>query len=124
MNSYPSLLQAALRFPYGSDVSFSPPWFSPPRAFRAVAGAPRGNCPADSFSPGTKLNLSTKEVEAALGSKRLFQRLKHAGWIKALFQSRDALYPVSRILAVQRRLEAGDVPPLLPSEIKQRAQAH
>ncbi len=72
---------------------------------------------------GFKLNLTTKETERALGSKRLLQRLRYHGWIKPLFPSRDALYPVTQIIAVQRKIEAGEMPPLLPSETKQRLKA-
>lgn len=76
--------------------------------------APRG-------LPGAlKFNLSSREVKHALGSPRLFQRIVRAGWLKPLFPSRDSLYPVSRVLAVQQRLESGEFPPLLPCEVRQR----
>jgi len=68
-----------------------------------------------------KLNLTTKEAVRAIGSPRLFQRLRFYGWIKPLFPSRDALYPWNRLKAVQDRMEQGNLPPLLPSEIKAKA---
>jgi hypothetical protein len=124
MHSYPTIEQAALRFPYGNALDLS-----------LHSSRPRlGGCAADEQSPNNrlgspelisgKLNLRTKEVEAAIGSKRIVQRLRRAGWIKALFPSRDALYPASQILSAQCRMQAGELPPLLPSEIKQRAQAN
>ncbi len=88
--------------------------------FPQKASAPKEKNPAYTLPPGAKLNLSTKEVTTALGSPRLFQRLRHAKWIKPLYPSKDSLYPVSQVIAVQRRLEIGELPPLLPSEIKQR----
>ena len=69
-----------------------------------------------------RLNLSTKETMRAFGSPRLFQRLRCAKWIVPLFESRDNIYPASQILRAQQRLEDGYQPPLLPSEIKQRAK--
>ncbi len=66
------------------------------------------------------LNLTAKEVRRALGSPRIFQRALHAGWLKPLCVSRDNLFPISRVLELQRRLEAGEFPPLLPSEVRQR----
>jgi len=74
----------------------------------------------DGRSRQLKLNLSSREVKHALGSPRLFQRIVRAGWLKPLFQSRDSLFPVSRVLEVQRRLESGEFPPLLPCEVRQR----
>jgi hypothetical protein len=68
-----------------------------------------------------KLNLTTKEAMRAIGSPRLFQRLRYHRWIQPLFPSRDALYPWTRIKAAQERMERGDLPPLLPSEIKAKA---
>lgn len=80
------------------------------------------------FLPGPgggvlKLNLKTKEAVKAFGSPRLFQRLRFHGWVKPLAPSRDALYPVSRIMAAQERMEKGELPPELPSEIKARAKS-
>lgn len=72
--------------------------------------------------PQVKLNYSTKQVIEALGSKRLFQRLRHAGWLVPLYPSRDCLYPVRRLLEVQDRMERGELPPLLPSELNRRSQ--
>jgi hypothetical protein len=67
-----------------------------------------------------KLNLSSRETERALGSSRLFKRLRFHGWLQPLFKSRDQLYPWTRIIAVQRRLEAGEMPGLLPCEQRER----
>jgi hypothetical protein len=69
-----------------------------------------------------RLNLTTKQVIEAIGSRRIVQRLKHAGWIKPLCRSRDSLYPSVQILSAQRRMQAGVMPPLLPSEKRQRAR--
>ncbi len=66
-----------------------------------------------------KMNLTTKEAIWSLGSPRLFQRLRYHKWIKPLYQSRDALYPMSQLNAAQRRLEEGERPPPLPSEIRE-----
>jgi hypothetical protein len=66
------------------------------------------------------LNLTAKKVRRALGSPRIFQRALHAGWLKPLCVSRDNLFPISRVLELQRRLEAGEFPPLLRSEVRQR----
>jgi len=85
-----------------------------PSIVRRGNGAP----PADG---GLKLNLKTAEVIVAIGSPSLFKRLRYYGWLKPLFESKDALYPITRIMAVQERMEGGDVPPLLPSQ--QRAKA-
>lgn len=76
-----------------------------------------------SVSSFPKLNLSSREVAAVLGSPRLFQRLRFHGWLKPLYQSRDPLFPVERVLSVQQRLEGGEVPPLLPCEVRQRSRA-
>lgn len=67
-----------------------------------------------------KFNLSSSEAISLLGSVRLFQRLRYHGWLVPLAPSRDALFPVSRLLAVQRRMEAGEMPPLLPCEVRAR----
>jgi hypothetical protein len=68
-----------------------------------------------------KLNWSTKEVIEALGSANLFKQLRFHKWLLPLKESRPgrrSLYPVTRVLAVQARMEAGEFPPPLPSEIK------
>jgi hypothetical protein len=65
-----------------------------------------------------KLNLTTKEVGKVLGSIKIFQRCRHHNWLSPLTKSRDALYPASRILDLQARLQKGEMPPKLPSEIK------
>lgn len=70
-----------------------------------------------------KLNLSSREVQQMLGSPRLFRRLVFHRWLLPLYPSRDLLFPLSRVLLVQRRLEAGECPPLLPCEVRQRARA-
>ena len=68
-----------------------------------------------------KLNLSSREAASWLGSPRLFQRLVYHRWLHALDPySKDKLYPTSRVMAVQARMEAGEMPPLLPSEVRQR----
>jgi hypothetical protein len=68
-----------------------------------------------------KLNWSTKEVVEALGSANLFKQLRFHKWLLPLKESRPgrpSLYPVTRVLAVQARMEAGEFPPPLPSETK------
>ena len=70
-----------------------------------------------------KLNYTSKEVVYALGSRRIFQRLRRAAWLLPLSASSDCLFPVNRVLAVQARMERGEMPPLLPSEEKQRARS-
>lgn len=77
--------------------------------------------PDDAHVP--RLNLTSREVVHAIGSPRLFQRLRHHGWLQPLFPSRDPLFPLVRVLAVQQRLERGEIPPLLPCEIRQRVKA-
>lgn len=86
-------------------------------------------CPTDESRPFwpsangvAKLNLNTKEAMFAFGSSRLFKRLRCHGWLKPLEPSRDALYPRSRIEAVQKRMEDGELPPELPSDIAARAK--
>ena len=69
---------------------------------------------------GGKLNLKTREVIKLLGSERILQRLRHHKWLKPLYPSKDCIYPASRVLQVQKRMENGEMPPLLPSEIRQR----
>jgi hypothetical protein len=70
-----------------------------------------------------KFNLSTRETVRLLGSVRLFQRLRHSMWLTPLIpSSRDALYPYSRILAAQQKMERGEYPPLLPCEQKAQQQ--
>lgn len=71
-----------------------------------------------------KLNLSTRETVQAFGSSRTFQRLRFHKWIEPLTPSRDALYPWTRIMAAQKRMEDGEQPPELPSEIKEHAKRH
>jgi hypothetical protein len=70
-----------------------------------------------------RLNHTSKQVIGMLGSRKLFQRARRACWLVPLVCSRDNLFSSSQILALQRRLEAGDLPPLLPSEVKQRSLA-
>lgn len=92
----------------------------------AESSAKEENRAVSNLAPATldgRLNLSTREVQNAIGSIRLFQRLRAAGWIKALFPSRDSLYPASQIIAAQRRMEEGERPPLLPSEIRSRLRS-
>lgn len=67
-----------------------------------------------------KMNLKTKEVIKLLGSERLLQRLRHHKWLVPLYQSSDCIYPVGRVLHVQDRMERGELPPLLPCEVRQR----
>ncbi len=75
------------------------------------------------FSNGVfKMNLTSKEATWMLGSIRLFQRLRYHKWIKPLYPSRDALYPRGQLEAAQRRMEAGELPPLLPSEVREGAK--
>jgi hypothetical protein len=86
----------------------------PPEAHKLVA-------PTSLDGGGLKFNLKTSEAIQLIGSASLFKRLRFHGWIRPLFKSRDALYPISRLVAVQQRMESGEVPPLLPSE--ERAQS-
>lgn len=58
-----------------------------------------------------------------LGSPRLFRRLVFHRWLLPLYPSRDLLFPHTRVFAVQQRLEAGECPPLLPCEVRQRERA-
>ena len=122
-NSCLTFAQAALRFPFGVK-SFSP--FRNAQA-RLSGSADLGkHTSVASGSPALisgKYNLTTKEVTAVIGSIRLVQRLRYAGWIRPLYASRDALYPAAQIESAQRRMQAGELPPLLPSEIKQRARS-
>ncbi len=67
---------------------------------------------------GGKLNFTTKEVISALGSPRLFQRLRYHGWLTPLNNAQDKIYPIKRVLDVQIRMMNGDLPPLLPSEVR------
>lgn len=80
------------------------------RLFTATGG--------DVVAIGGKMNLKTKEVKHLLGSPRIFQRCRFHKWIQPLIKSRDALYPAVQILRVQERMQSGEQPPLLPSEIK------
>lgn len=72
--------------------------------------------------PKIALNLTTREAIAMLGSKRILQRLRHHRWLVPLQDSRDLLYPVCRVVEVQRRMQAGEMPPLLPCEAREREQ--
>ena len=76
------------------------------------------------FAPvAPKLNYTTKETIILFGSVRLFQRLRFHRWLVPLIPgTHDALYPLKGILAAQQRLERGEFPPLLPSEIKAKQQ--
>ena len=68
-------------------------------------------------------NVSTAEAIRLFGSVKLFRRMRHAGWIRPLEPSapgRPSLYPFSRLVAAQERLERGDFPPLLPSDARLR----
>ena len=71
--------------------------------------------------PKIALNLTTREAIALIGSKRILQRLRHYGWLVPLQDSRDLLFPVCRVVEVQRRM-AGDMPPPLPCEARGREQ--
>jgi len=74
-----------------------------------------------------KLNLSSHECVVVLGSTALFRRLRHHGWLRPLQESRpgrSCLYPVSRIEAVQLRLEGGEFPPPLPCEVRSQLERH
>ena len=71
-----------------------------------------------------RLNLKRKELEQVFASPRIVQRLKHYGWVEPLDpSSSDHLFPVSRILQAQLRMESGEMPPLLPCELKEREGA-
>jgi len=82
------------------------------------------------MNPGAhlrKLNLSGHECVVVLGSTALFRRLRHHGWLRPLQESRpgrSCLYPVSRIEAVQLRLEGGEFPPPLPCEVRSQLESH
>jgi hypothetical protein len=70
-------------------------------------------------------NLPTDAAIRWLGSVTIFKRLRHHGWIRPLEPSapgRTSLYPVSGLLAAQLRMEQGELPPPLPSEISARAR--
>ena len=72
--------------------------------------------------PPVKFNLTSSEAQAAFGSALLFRRLRFHKWIKSLRASRPgrpALYPVGQLKQIQDRLEGGDFPPPLPSEIRE-----
>ena len=93
-------------------------------ATSSYSGAPERVLPPTEWGTGLgvapKFNLTTKEATSAFGSPRLFQRLRHHGWIKALPSLRDALYPMSQLVEVQQRLQRGEMPPLLPSEARRK----
>ena len=67
-----------------------------------------------------KLNLSHEEAVGLLGSETLFRRFRCAGWIEPLDESFDCLYPRSRVLAAQARLEQGESLPVLPDNIQRQ----
>jgi hypothetical protein len=81
------------------------------------------SAPSEGLLLDGRLNHTSKQVIGMLGSRKLFQRARRAGWLIPLVSSRDNLFSSSQVLALQRRLEAGDLPPLLPSEVKQRSLA-
>lgn len=64
------------------------------------------------------LNVRGKDLNEIFGSPKLVKRLKHFKWLESLYESNDPIYPWSRILAVQKRLENGEMPPQLPSDAK------
>lgn len=69
------------------------------------------------FEGVPRLNLTRRQLELVFGSPRLVQRIKHHRWIVPLNpNSSDQLFPVSRVLNIQVRLESGEMPPPLPSE--------
>lgn len=77
------------------------------------------------IAPAQKLGYSTKEAIAAIGSQKLFLRAQAAGWIKAHVstgQGGVSLYSWPDIVALWDRL-GRELPPLLPSELKQKEPA-
>lgn len=69
------------------------------------------------------LNYGTADAMRIIGKPTLFKRLRHAKWIKPLEEparGRTSLYPYSRLTAAQARMERGEMPPLLPCEIKEQ----
>ena len=64
------------------------------------------------------LNVRGKDLNEIFGSPKLVKRLKYSKWLVPLYESNDPIYPWSRILAVQTRLENGEMPPQLPSDAK------
>jgi hypothetical protein len=123
MNSCPTIEQAAQRFPYGNALGLSLHSSRPRLGGCAADEKPPSNRPGPPALISGRLNLSTKEVIHALGSPRMFQRMRAAKWIVPLDQSRDQIYPAAQILHAQQRLQDGERPPRLPSEVKQRAMA-
>ncbi len=69
------------------------------------------------FEGVPRLNLTRRQLELVFGSPRLVQRMKYHRWIVPLNPtSSDQLFPVSRVLDIQFRMESGEMPPPLPSE--------
>ena len=88
-----------------------------------TAAARKSSAPSEGLLLDGRLNHTSKQVIGMLGSRKLFQRARRACWLVPLVSSRDNLFSSPQVLALQRRLEAGDLPPLLPSEVKQRSLA-
>lgn len=58
------------------------------------------------------------------GSRRLVRRMIAAGWITAVRRGgpgRESLYDYQSAEAAYERFKVGEEPPLMPSELKQKA---
>ena len=90
------------------------------------AAFPQPDTPANGLHLATHaipFNLGTDEATLIIGSPTIFKRLRFSGWIEPLEPSasgRRSLYPYSRLLAAQERMLRGEMPPLLPCEIKEK----
>lgn len=58
--------------------------------------------------------LRAYELSRAFASREMARRVVKAGWIKAVVQTkRYSIYPREQVAAAQKRLERGELPPLI-----------
>jgi hypothetical protein len=98
-------------------MNSSHPEVMPASVTPVTAGSAFGS---DTIPP---FNFTSKQSVRLLGSIKLFRRLRHAGWLRPLEPSapgRPSLFPYSRLLEVQSRMERGEFPPLLDCEVLEK----
>ena len=75
---------------------------------------------------GTETAISRKEGFALVGSPRIFQRMQAAKWLEIARcggPGKATLFTRESVEAAMLRIEAGEHPPLLPSETKSQEKA-
>jgi len=70
-----------------------------------------------------KLRFRPRDVVAAFGSQKLYERARACGWLSSVVQQRKLLlFDSADVERVWRRIKNGELPPIQPANDKQTAR--